>query len=108
MLCLPQNLQKPPHYTIWILKTLAGIEMLNHKYPMITKEAISLMILYSARWGMKWLAIHLKNSPLALIANHEIRFSITPTFWRTEPDFTVWKKENTRAIECLCDSNLTF
>jgi len=63
--------------------------MLDDKYSMIMKEAISLMILCGPRGRMKWLAIYFENTPFALVANQEVCFSIPSAFWRTEASFAV-------------------
>lgn len=77
--------------------------MLCYSYPMNFEEAITLVILNSARWLMKWRTIYLKDTPFSIMADKEIWFPVLSILLRSKPCFAIWKEKNTCSIKCLSD-----
>jgi hypothetical protein len=80
--------------------------VLDYTYAVVFEKPVSLVVIYSSRRGMKWLAVYFQNAPLTFVTDKEICFSVLSIF-AAKSCFAVWEEKNFSIVKHFCNSDFT-
>src|SRR5690606_25564619 len=81
------------------------VKVLYNSNTMLHKVSVPRVVMHGSGSGMPFLSIYLKDSPLPVLADQEIRDSVLSAIWPVQPRLAIGEEEHSYSVKCLSNPN---